>query len=221
MQTNIFHARPRFLFSLGLTLLGVLAFKFFSFADALSTLEKFLILYNVFQWTYLFCLLYLVFNASVRHIKKSAIIEDESANFVLITSTTSSIITLVTIALELVSAKDTHGIAKSIHLILPAVTLVGVWALLPTMFAIHYAHLYYLNENEDKRPMRFPDVSLTPDYLDFLYFSVTIAVASQTADVSVTSKRGRRFVLLQSILAFLFNTSVLALGINVAASLLN
>jgi len=111
--------------------------------------------------------------------------------------------------------------AQVSHLILPAVTLLGVWALLPTMYAIHYAHLYYLTENEEKRPMRFPDAHITPDYLDFLYFSVTITVASQTADVCVTSKRGRRLVLVQSVLAFLFNTSVLALGINVAASLLN
>jgi uncharacterized membrane protein len=221
MKTNIFHARPRFIFSIVLTIVSAIILHKFAFAHILSTLEKFLILYNVFQWSYLFCLLYLVFNSEVRHLKQRAILEDESANFVLITSTTSSVITLVTIALELVSAKDTHGLIRSIHMFLPAVTLLGVWALLPTMFAIHYAHLYYLTVNEDKRPIRFPDVSLTPDYLDFLYFSVTIAVASQTADVCVTSKRGRRLVLLQSILAFLFNTSVLALGINVAASLLN
>ncbi|MGZ3789143.1 MAG: DUF1345 domain-containing protein [Bacteriovorax sp.] len=191
------------------------------FSKYLSLLEKVLVLYNVFQWSYLFFLLYLIFTSSYKRIKERAILEDEGANFVLALSSISSVITLVTIALELGSAKDAHGLLKSVHLVLPAITLIGVWALLPTMYAIHYAHLYYLTENESKRPVKFPDNPDYPDYFDFLYFSVTIALASQTADVSVNSKRGRRLVLVQSVLAFLFNTSVLALGINVAASLLN
>lgn len=221
MKYNFFHARPRFLLSLAITLIISFVINFYHFSINLSFLEKTLVLYNIFQWSYLVFLLYLIFTANYKRIKERAILEDESANFVLTLSSISSVITLVTIALELSSAKDSHGISKGLHLILPAITLIGVWILLATMFAIHYAHLYYLTENENRRPLRFPDNPENPDYFDFLYFSVTIAVASQTADVSVTSKRGRRLVLLQSILAFLFNTSVLALGINVAASLLN
>ena len=180
-----------------------------------------IVIYNLFQWSYLLFLLNLIFTANFKSIKEWAIRQDENATFVLTLSSFASVFTLATIALELSSAKEAHGLIKTVHLILPAITLVGVWALLPAMFAIHYAHLYYLAKNEDQRPMRFPDNPENPDYFDFLYFSVTIGVASQTADVSVTSKAGRRLVLVQSILAFLFNTSVLALGINVAASLLN
>ena len=44
-------------------------------------------------------------------------------------------------------------------------------------------------------------------------------MASQTADVSVTQPAMRRLVLLQSVLSFAFNTAVLALTINIAASL--
>lgn len=221
MKQNLFHARPRFIFSFFFTLVLITILSQFDFFKNLSVLEKFLSTYNVFQWCYLLGLLHLVFTSSARKIKDRAILEDESANFVLAFSSMSSVITLVTIAMELSSAKEAHGYLKSIHLILPAITLIGVWGLLPTMYAIHYAHLYYLTENENHRPVKFPDNPQFPDYFDFLYFSVTIAVASQTADVTVNSKRGRRLVLLQSILAFLFNTSVLALGINVAASLLN
>ncbi|MEO7008621.1 MAG: DUF1345 domain-containing protein, partial [Caldimonas sp.] len=57
------------------------------------------------------------------------------------------------------------------------------------------------------------------DYADFLYFSFTIAVAAQTADVSVSTRRMRRLTLTQSILAFVFNTTILAFSINIAASL--
>ncbi len=221
MKLNLINARPRLLFSITLMIIVSVALNYLACTTCFTTLEKILVAYNVFQWCYLACLLYIIFTSSYHHIKKRAIIEDESANFVLGVSSIASIVTLVTIALELSSAKEAHGILKSVHLIIPAITLIGVWALLPAMYAIHYAHLYYLTDNEAKRPMHFPDNPEFPDYFDFLYFSVTIAVASQTADVAVTSKRGRRLVLVQSVLAFLFNTSVLALGINVAASLLN
>ena len=56
--------------------------------------------------------------------------------------------------------------------------------------------------------------------MDFLYFSFTIGAAAQTSDVSVTSSRMRRIVLVQTVLSFLFNTTVLALAINVAAGML-
>jgi len=69
--------------------------------------------------------------------------------------------------------------------------------------------------------LQFPDVDVNfkPDYLDFLYFSFSSAVASQTADVSVSTQSMRRLVLVQSILSFGFNTAILAFTINIAASM--
>ena len=58
-----------------------------------------------------------------------------------------------------------------------------------------------------------------PGYSDFFYFSFTIAVASQTSDVTVTTRAMRRLVLLQAVLSFIFNTMILAFSINMAASL--
>jgi uncharacterized membrane protein len=66
-----------------------------------------------------------------------------------------------------------------------------------------------------------PDKAFRPDYADFLYFSFTIAVATQTADVAISTRPMRRLVLLQAVLSFVFNTTILALTINIAASLLN
>ena len=71
------------------------------------------------------------------------------------------------------------------------------------------------------RALRFPDRNPEPDYWDFLYFAFTIAVASQTADVSLANRSARRSVLAQSILSFYFNMAVLGLSINVAAGLLS
>ena len=57
-----------------------------------------------------------------------------------------------------------------------------------------------------------------PDHTDFLYFSFTIAVTAQTSDVGVTTRSMRRLVLAQSLLSFVFNTTILAFSINAAAS---
>lgn len=64
----------------------------------------------------------------------------------------------------------------------------------------------------------FPDTT-QPTYLDFVYFSYTIGVASQTADVTVSSRAMRTIVLVHSVLSFFFNTTILALTINLAAGL--
>jgi uncharacterized membrane protein len=214
-------SRPRLVNSFLSTIVFALVICNQSVITPLTTLEKVLFSYNFFQWIYLFSLLFLIFKSKSADIKKLAMAQDESTSFVLPFSSMASIITLAAIGVELSSAKETHGVLKSIHLALPAITLIGVWALLPTLFAIHYAHMYYLAKDEKNRPMTFPDSPDHPDYFDFLYFSVTVALTSQTSDTAITSSIGRKIVLMQSIVAFLFNTSILALGINVAASLLN
>lgn len=100
---------------------------------------------------------------------------------------------------------------------LTASTLISSWLLLPTGFTMHYAHLYY--SNDDQQPwLDFPDKILTPNYSDFMYFSFTIAVASQTADIEVMSSPMRHAVLLQSVISFVFNMTILGLCINISAS---
>ena len=80
--------------------------------------------------------------------------------------------------------------------------------------------MFYLPP-EDPRPLQFPDDPPEPDYWDFAYFAFTIAVACQTADVSLRSHSMRKTVLAQSVLSFLFNASILGLSVNVAASLVS
>ena len=109
---------------------------------------------------------------------------------------------------------------------LALVTVLGAWLLLPTMFALTYASRFYHRADEGQahgqgQGLNFPgaDDGFKPDYSDFLYFSFTIAVASQTADVSITTRPMRRLVLLQSLLSFGFNTAILAFTVNLAASM--
>ena len=58
-----------------------------------------------------------------------------------------------------------------------------------------------------------------PHYGDFLYFACVIGTSAQTADVSFTSRSMRRTGLVHCVLAFFFNTTLLALSINIASGL--
>jgi uncharacterized membrane protein len=102
------------------------------------------------------------------------------------------------------------------------VTVVGSWLMVQMIFALHYAHEYYgVDEDDgaaDAEGLRFPGVT-APDYWDFLHFSVVIGVACATADVEFTSKGLRRLGTIHSLVAFAFNTVIVALTINLTAGL--
>jgi uncharacterized membrane protein len=87
------------------------------------------------------------------------------------------------------------------------------------MFALHYAHDYYLALARGKHAgLEFPGGE-APDYGDFLYFACVIGTSGQTADVSFTSRAMRRTGLVHCVLAFFFNTALVALTINIASGL--
>ena len=107
-------------------------------------------------------------------------------------------------------------------LALAGFTLVLSWVLFNTVFAIHYAHLYFENRNRDGITyggLAFPGEPPT-SYMDFVYFSLSVGAAFQVSDVSVTTSRFRRVVTIHSLLGFLFNACVLALAINVTSGML-
>jgi uncharacterized membrane protein len=87
-------------------------------------------------------------------------------------------------------------------------------------FALHYAHEYYRPDagSDAERGLIFPETDV-PDYWDFLYFSTSIGASSQTSDTAIRSRDMRRLVTLHAVISFFFNTAVLALTVNIAASL--
>lgn len=111
---------------------------------------------------------------------------------------------------------------RTLNLGLAAATLILAWTLTQVVFTFHYAHEYY-------RPSGGPTVSAegldfrgdrNPDYWDFFYFATSFGAASQTSDVSILTKPLRQLATLHAIISFFFNTAVLALTINLAASIL-
>jgi uncharacterized membrane protein len=119
--------------------------------------------------------------------------------------------------------KGLSGKLLLLHLALSIVTIVGSWLLVHTIFALHYAHAYYRNHSvhqEDKAGgLDFPSEN-EPDYWDFLYFSFVIGMTSQVSDIEVTSRSMRRLALFHGILSFFFNTTIVAMTINIVAGLI-
>ena len=132
---------------------------------------------------------------------------------------------LVAITSMVVGIKDMPTDRKIMRLFLSIVTVVASWLFLHTVLALHYAHQYYWPKREPGHSdshhggLEFPGGE-APDYMDFLYFSFVLGATSQTSDVAITGKPIRRLAMLHGTLAFAFNTLLLALTINVAASLL-
>lgn len=123
----------------------------------------------------------------------------------------TSLAILVSVAKELQGRNDATAIALVIA------TLVLAWLFSNTIYALHYAHLYYSDCDEDGKDaggLEFPKCD-EPDYWDFIYFSFTLGMTFQTSDVEISSRRIRRIVTGQCLAAFVFNIGVLAFTINV------
>ena len=106
--------------------------------------------------------------------------------------------------------------------LLALVTVALSWLFVHVIFAFHYAHVFYSagGKGGDQGGLLFPGDDPEPDYQDFLHFSLIIGVAAQTADVQITGRGMRRTSTLHSLTAFVFNTVVLALTVNMAVGLL-
>ncbi|THD44432.1 DUF1345 domain-containing protein [Enterobacteriaceae bacterium ML5] len=208
--------RTRLLFSI---LAGLVCF--FILPAQLGLLQRLLIGWNVLAWLYLFFLWFRMLRTEAKDISHIAKTQDESATLVLSMVTLTCLVSILAILMELGTLKDLTGTPRVLHILLTATTLIASWALLPTSFALHYAHHHYLRRSKEVTPMIFPEKPELPGYWDFLYFSFTIAVASQTADVETGTTDMRQIALLQSVISFVFNLAILGLSINVGAGLLN
>jgi uncharacterized membrane protein len=100
-----------------------------------------------------------------------------------------------------------------------AASMVLSWLFLAVNFAQEYAHQYVIKSQQQDGGLLFPGTH-EPDYWDFLYFSLVLSMACQTSDVQITSSHLRRLVLLHSVMAFFFNVVIIAITINVVASIL-
>jgi uncharacterized membrane protein len=164
----------------------------------------------------------LMFRATPEMMRHSALQEDEGRLAILSLVTIAACISVVAVGF-IPHSKETVNTVFLMHLGVAIFTIVGSWLLVHTIFAQHYAHTYYQGDktlSERKLAgLDFPG-EIEPDYWDFLYFSFVIGMTGQVSDVNITSRQMRRLSLLQGILSFFFNTTILAITINIVAGII-
>jgi uncharacterized membrane protein len=151
-------------------------------------------------------LVYLVMaHGSIAEIRRRAAINDEGAIALLVLTAAAALASLVAVLAELGHSPGPYQIALSIATILLS------WTFMHTMFALHYIHEFY-GQGADERlgGLVFPG-SEDPDYWDFLYYSLVVAMTAQVSDIQITSKTIRRLTTLHGAISFFFNATVLAL----------
>jgi len=188
-------------------------------ATPLRLATALLIGWNVTTLLYLGFALYAMFTAEHDRLTRAAHLYDDGEAVILLVSVLAAALSFAAIVFELASTQQATGPMKALHVGLAAVTLLTSWAFIHTAFAFHYAHGYYLRRNGKEPCLIFPGKE-APHYTDFLYFAFIIGTSGQTADVCFASTAMRRIGLIHCVIAYLFNATVLALMINISASLL-
>src|SRR5262249_26060024 len=155
--------------------------------------------------------------ANIEVIRYRAALQDEGQLLILGLAAITALISLGGTMAEMAAAKAVGPHDGWRHLALAGLTVLLSWTFAHSIFAIHYAHEYFAGPEDDLAGgLEFPGTE-SPDYWDFLYYSFIIGTASATADVNVTSKTMRRITTLHCVFAFFFNTTILALTVNVGA----
>ncbi|MGI8526853.1 MAG: DUF1345 domain-containing protein [Pseudolabrys sp.] len=167
---------------------------------------------------YLALIYQVMLQCGVEHIRARAAEEDEGAIAILMLTCVAAIASLFAIVLEVGNAKNLPQGALLVAL--GTATIALSWSFVHTIFALHYAHEFY-GEGRDRRTggLNFPGRG-EPDYWDFLYFSLVIAMTSQVSDVTISSKSIRHVATMHGVLAFFFNLGILALTINMVSSMI-
>jgi len=213
---HLFKVRPRLFI---VAAIGVLFGLLLPHSVASQPVTRWLVAWNAGACLYIALAAVMMIRSSQGHMRHRAQLQDDGKYAILVLTVVAAVASLVAIAFELAVVKDLHGWVRSAHIALAGLTVMSSWGFIQIMFTLHYAHDYYMAACHGRKPgLAFPDDD-DPDYGDFFYFAAVIGTSGQTADVSFVTKPMRRIGSLHCILAYLFNTTVLALLINIGASL--
>ncbi len=171
------------------------------------------------------CLLFLILSAALfsseRHMAQDAAAQEEGEWTVFWIVVGAVVASFAAIVGEFSGGDSATPSMRGLRIALVAATLLLSWLATHTMFAMRYAHEYY-GEPESggiEEGLKFPGDE-KPDYWDFFYFSLVLGMTFQVSDVEITSRKLRRLATAHGLLSFLFNTVIVALMVNIAASLL-
>jgi uncharacterized membrane protein len=115
----------------------------------------------------------------------------------------------------LLAAESTGGIGAAV---VGALSVAAAWVTVHTVYMLSYARLYYTG---DEGGIDFNESDgYRPDYGDFAYLAFTLGMTYQVSDTDLTDRRIRMAALRHALLSFLLGAIVLAIVINLGASLI-
>jgi uncharacterized membrane protein len=205
---RVVYARPRTFFSI---LIGIVAIALLP--GSLRLVTRLLIGWDIFVATYLVLVYIMMFRCGLAHIRRNAVLQDDGRFLIPLLTALGAFASLAAIVSELGEAHRNPP-----QLIFATLTIALSWAAVHTGFALHYAHDYYRGAKPGGLQFPSGDQHDHADYWDFVYFSFVIGMTAQVSDVGITDKTIRRTATAHGIISFVFNTALLALMVNIAAS---
>jgi uncharacterized membrane protein len=205
---RVVYARPRTFISIAI---GVVAF--FLVPGSLRLVTRLLIGWDIFVTFYLVLAYIMMFRCDLAHIRRNAVLQDDGRFLILLVTAFGAFASIAAIVFELGASHRSVP-----ELTLATVTIALSWATVHTTFALHYAHDYYRGSKPGGLQFPSGDQHDHADYWDFVYFSFVIGMTAQVSDVGITDKTIRRTATAHGIISFVFNTALVALMVNIAAS---
>ncbi|MBU3631238.1 DUF1345 domain-containing protein [Polynucleobacter sp. AP-Melu-500A-A1] len=199
-------------------LVGLVAF--FSLSTP-SILVKLALAWIIASSLYVTATLIMMYFSTKENISGLSQKEDDGAPFILLITLFGAITSIGIIVMIMTNIKSLliDNTAMEIGLVL--FTYISSWFLIHTAFALHYAHVYYKEYEQTQAPPLIFPATLKPVYFDFLYFSMVLGMTCQTADVNIASFKMRYLAMIQGWIAFIFNTTLLVMTINLIYDLPN
>jgi uncharacterized membrane protein len=205
---RLIYARPRTFISIAV---GIVAF--FLLPGSLRLVTRLLIGWDIFVALYLVLVYVMVLRSGLTHIRRNAVLQDDGRFLILLVVAAGAFASIAAIVFEL---DATHR--GTLQLSLATVTIALSWAAVHTVFALHYAHEYYRGSKPGGLQFPSGDQHEHADYWDFVYFSFVIGMTAQVSDVGITDRTIRRTATVHGIISFVYNTALVALMVNIAAS---
>ena len=148
--------------------------------------------------------------------------EDRTVLMTVVLSAVGASMVGIVVALKEAKLHAGHGGEPPWVVGLSVSTMVLSWLVVQCLYTLHYTHRYFGDRDSDGAPdggIKFPGEGPT-SYKDFIYVSVCIGATCQVSDFNITTSKFRNLVTTHAIISFVFNTMVLALGINIIGNLM-
>jgi uncharacterized membrane protein len=159
----------------------------------------------------------LFLKADEAEVRSRAAQEDEGVPVLMLIVLAAILASLGAVVDAMIAAKHAADAAKVFIGICAGATLVLSWLVLQSVFVLHYAHRHF-GDGKSKGGIQFPGEPPS-GYMDFAYLAFSVGATFQVSDNSILTARLRRLVTAHAATAYFYNTAILALGINIIASL--